>query len=214
MSVIAPCITVETAEEYNESIERLKPFADHIHIDVSDGEFAPVLLYDASKVWWPREWIADIHAMVKVPADYVDTLIAMKPNIITFHAETEGDLLPIMQKIKQADIKAGLAILRSTVPSTIAHLIKAADHILIFSGDLGHYGGVASMMQLEKIRLIKAINPNVEFSWDGGVNVSNAFTLMQGGVEILNVGGAISKTENPEAVYKALVSEINKQGVI
>ncbi len=214
MSVIAPCITVETAEEYNATIERLRPFADHIHIDVSDGQFAPVQLFDATQIWWPKEWIADVHAMVTNPADYVDLLIAMNPSIITFHAEAQGDLLPIFAKIKAAGIKAGLAILKQTVPSTIVPLLQAVDHVLIFSGDLGHYGGTASMMQLEKIRLIKAINPSLEFSWDGGVNVGNAFTLMQGGVEILNVGGAISKAENPQGIYEALVSEINKQGVI
>jgi ribulose-phosphate 3-epimerase len=214
MSVIAPCITVETAEEYNQSVERLKPFAERVHIDISDGQFAPVLLFDADKIWWPREWIVDIHAMVVNPGDYVDKLIALKPNLITFHAETGVDLLPIIQKIQKFGIKAGIALLRPTVPATVAPFIKAADHVLIFSGDLGHYGGIASMMQLEKIRLIRAINPEIEIGWDGGVSVLNAFTLTQGGVGVLNVGGAISTNENPEGVYRALIDEINKQGVI
>jgi ribulose-phosphate 3-epimerase len=93
-------------------------------------------------------------------------------------------------------------------------MIKAADHILIFSGDLGHYGGTASLMQLEKIRLVKAINPNAEIGWDGGANIDNAFTLAQGGVDVLNVGGAIGNAEDPASVYATLVREINKQGVI
>lgn len=38
-------------------------------------------------------------------------------------------------------------------------------------------------MQLEKIRLIKAINPSVEIGWDGGVAVDNAYSLVQGGVD-------------------------------
>ena len=214
MSIIAPAITVETEDQYRESIERLKPFVQRVHVDVSDGEFAPVFMVEPSKLWWPQEWIVDIHAMVMHPMDYVDQLIALKPHLITFHAETGINLVPIFDKIKKAGIKAGIALLKPTVPATIADEIRAADHVLVFSGDLGHYGGKASLMQLEKVRLIKAINPEVEIGWDGGVSVDNAFTLTQGGVNVLNTGGAVNNAENPEEVYATLVREINKQGVI
>ena len=192
MSVIAPSITVETEDQYRTAVERIKPFAQRVHIDISDGEFAPVLLLGLEKLWWPKEWIVDIHAMVNKPLDYVDRLIALKPHLITFHTETGVDLLPILEKIRRAGIKAGVALLKSTVPATVIGAINASDHVLIFSGDLGHYGGTASLMQLEKIRLVKAINPNAEIGWDGGVAIDNAFTLTQGGVNVLNTGGALN----------------------
>lgn len=214
MSVIAPSITVETADQYKEAVERYKPFAQRVHIDISDGQFAPVLLFPVESLWWPREWTVDIHAMVSHPADYLDKLIALRPNLITIHVETGVDVLPLIAKIKQAGIKAGIALLKPTVPATISAAISAADHVLVFSGDLGHYGGKASLMQLEKVRLIKAINPNVEIGWDGGVALENAFTLTQGGVNVLNTGGALSKAADPAAVYAELTKEINKQGVI
>lgn len=213
-SVIAPALLVETEEQYKASIDKMKPFAERVHIDISDGEFAPVFLVDSSKLWWPKEWTVDIHAMVMHPMEYVDRLIALKPNMIIFHTETGVNLIPIMEKIKKSGIKAGIALLKPTVPATVVDMIKAADHVLVFSGDLGYYGGKASLMQLEKVRLIKAINPNVEIGWDGGVNIDNAFTLTQGGVNVLNVGGAINNAEDPDAVYATLVREINKQGVI
>jgi len=213
-AVIAPSITVETEEEYRAMVDKIQPFTKRVHVDVSDGQFAPVFMVPPEKLWWPADWVVDIHAMVSQPADYVDKLIALKPRLIVFHAETGVDLLPIFEKIKKFGIKAGIALLKITVPSTVADAIKFADHALIFSGDLGHYGGTASMMQLEKIRLIKAINPEIEIGWDGGVNTDNAFMLTQGGVNILNVGGAIGRAENPLAVYDKLVEETNKQGVI
>ncbi len=213
-SVIAPAVLCETEDQYRENIDKIKSFANRIHIDVSDGEFAPVFLLDVSKLWWPKEWTVDIHAMVMHPMDYVDRLIALKPNLIIFHAETGVNLIPIMDKIKKAGIKAGIALLKPTVPATVEDMIKAADHVLVFSGDLGYYGGKASLMQLEKIRLIKNINPNAEIGWDGGVNIDNAFTLTQGGVNVLNTGGAINKADDPDDVYAKLVREANKQGVI
>jgi ribulose-phosphate 3-epimerase len=212
--VIAPSITVETEEEYKAGIERIKSFAQRVHIDVSDGAFAPVFLVEPEKLWWPREWVVDLHAMVTQPMDYMDKLIALKPHLITFHAETNVDLVPILANIKKYGIKAGVALLKQTVPATVTAAIKAADHVLVFSGDLGHYGGTASLMQLEKVRLIKAINPNVEIGWDGGISIDNAFTLAQGGVNVFNIGGALAKADDPASVYATLMREINKQGVI
>ncbi|MBC7868863.1 hypothetical protein H7X69_01625 [Candidatus Saccharibacteria bacterium] len=204
----------ETVDEYKAMVERLHPFAERVHIDISDGEFAPAFLLGEAHIWWPKEWTVDIHAMVARPMEHLQALIALKPNLITFHVETGVNLVPIIEEIKKAGIKAGIALLKPTVPSTVSAMIQAADHVMIFSGDLGHYGGKASLMQLEKVRLVKAINPSVEIGWDGGVSVDNAYTLTQGGVDVLNTGGAIAKADNPANAYAKLVREINKHGVI
>jgi ribulose-phosphate 3-epimerase len=214
MPVIAPCICVETDDQFKTSIEKIVPFAERVHIDISDGEFAPVFLVDVERIYWAQNWVADIHAMVARPSEYVQKLIALKPNLIIFHVEVQEDLMPTIQLIQQAGIKAGIALQRSTVPSSVAALIEQADHVMIFSGTLGHYGGNASLMQLEKVRLIKDIRPNVEIGWDGGVNVENAFSLAQGGVDVLNVGGAIAKSADWQEAYRAIVNESNKHGVI
>lgn len=214
MAVIAPCITVETADAYLESVQRLVPFAHRVHIDISDGEFAPSFLIGEDQLSWPQEWIVDVHAMVARPSEHIEKLIELKPHTIILHAEAQEDIVPILQKIKQADISAGVALLKTTVPAKVANALKEADHVMIFSGDLGHYGGEASMMQIEKIRLIKAINPRVEIGWDGGVSLDNAYTIASGGVDVLNAGGAIAKSDNPSDTFDKLTKESNKHGVI
>lgn len=214
MSTIAPTVLAETAEEYKKQIERVHGFAERVHIDLSDGEFAPSFTLSAAQIWWPQGWVVDIHAMVARPSDHLETLVGLKPNMIIFHAETQEDIVPILQHVKKFDIKAGIALLKSTVPSTVTPAIEAADHVMIFSGELGKYGGTASLMQLEKVRLIRAIRQDVEIGWDGGVNVENAFSLSQGGVDVLNVGSTIANAADPKSVYATLVSEINKHGII
>lgn len=214
MSTIAPALLAETADDYKAMVERIHPFAKRVHIDICDGEFAPTFTVGAAQVWWPQEWMVDIHAMVARPSEHLETLISLKPHLIIFHAETQEDIVPVLQHVKQFGIKAGVALLRSTVPSTVAPAIQAADHVMIFSGELGKYGGTASLMQLEKVRLIRMIRQDIEIGWDGGANVENAYSLSQGGVDVLNVGGAIAKADDPQAIYNALVAEINKHGVI
>lgn len=214
MSVIAPAILAETADDYKAEVERFHPFAERVHIDLTDGEFASSFTVSPAQVWWPQEWTVDIHAMVARPSEYLDTLISSKPNMIIFHVEVQEDIVAIIKRIQQAGIKAGIALLRSTVPSTVAAAIEIADHVMIFSGDLGKHGGTASLMQLEKVRLIRNIRSDVEIGWDGGVNVENAFGLAQGGVDVLNVGGTLANADDPKSVYATLVSEINKHGII
>jgi len=214
MAVIAPCVTVETSEELKASIERLTPFASRVHFDISDGEFAPTFLIGEDQLYWPANWQVDVHAMVARPSEHLDRLIALKPYTIIFHAEVTEDRAALITRIKQAGIRVGVALLKTTVPNTVADIIRQVDHVMIFSGDLGKYGGKASMMQLEKIRLVKAINPAAEIGWDGGVSIDNAYTLVQGGVDVLNAGGAIAKSEDPAATYAALTRETTKHGVI
>lgn len=214
MSVIVPTVTVETTEALTEAINRLKPFVRRVHMDISDGEFTPTFLINETQMSWPAEWEVDVHAMITRPSEHLGQIIAMKPSLIVLHAEAKENIVPQLETIKKAGIKAGVALLKTTVPAKVADAIKASDHVMIFSGELGYHGGTASMMQLEKIRLIKKINPKVEIGWDGGVKVSNAYTLSQGGVEVLNVGGEIANSNDPADTYNRLVREINKHGVL
>lgn len=213
-SVIAPVILAENAQQYKEQVDRITGFAERVHIDLTDGEFAPTFTVSIPELWAPEGWTIDIHAMVNKLDEYVPKLIALRPHLIIIHAEAEGDVLGALKEIKRSGIMAGLALLKPTVPQTVEELIKEAEHVLIFSGELGKFGGTASLMQLEKIRLVKMINPNVEIGWDGGVMVDNAYSLVQGGVNVLNVGGTIQKATDPPAMFAKLQQEISKTGVL
>lgn len=213
-AVITPAILAENAAQYKEQVDRITGFAERVHIDISDGEFAPTLTVSIPELWAPEGWMVDIHAMVDKLDDYIPKLIALRPNMIIVHAEAKGDVQTTLTQIRQAGINAGLALLRSTVPRTVEEMIKLADHVMIFSGELGRFGGSASLMQLEKIRLIKSINPGVEIGWDGGVSIDNAYSLVQGGVNVLNVGGVIQKASDPHAIFSKLQQEISKTSVL
>ena len=214
MSQIVPTIMVETIEQYRAETEKVGAFAHRVHVDISDGEFAPTFLLGEDQLYWPEGWEVDVHAMVERPSEHLAKLLQLKPTLVILHAEAQEDILPHFATLKNAGIKAGIGLLKTTVPSTVEPAIKAADHVMIFSGELGKHGGTASLMQLEKVRLVKKIKPEVEIGWDGGINMENAYTLAQGGVDVLNVGGTIAESDNPTDTYNQLVKEINKHGVI
>ncbi len=214
MTTITPAVLCESIEDYQASITRLEPFATRVHIDIADGEFAPTFTVSVNQLYWPANWEVDLHAMVARPSEYLPALLALKPRTIIFHAEVAEDLTPTLEQLKAAGVKAGIALLRPTVPKLVALYIEQAEHVMLFSGDLGHYGGKASLMQLEKVRLVRSIHPEVEIGWDGGASMENVFSLAQGGIDVINAGGAISKADDPEKAYKDLSIEANRHGVM
>ena len=85
---------------------------------------------------------------------------------------------------------------------------------MIFAGELGSQGGAIDMMQTEKVPLIRNIKPEVEIGWDGGINLSNVRALAHDGIDVLNVGSAITRAEDPAAMYQSLLVESEKKGVL
>lgn len=214
MSVVVPTVMAETIEQFQATMESAQTFARRVHIDLSDGDFAPTFLLPIDQMSWPEAMEVDIHAMIARPSEQLAQIVQKRPSLVILHAEAQEDILPHLQYLKQQGIRAGVALLKTTVPSTVEPLLKEADHIMIFSGDLGKFGGTASMMQLEKVRLIKNINPKAEIGWDGGASIENAYTLSQGGIDVVNAGGAINNAAVPADAYASMVKEINKHGVI
>lgn len=211
---VVPAILAESKIEYRKQIERVNNFARRVHIDISDGAFAPATTIDISNVWWPKEWKADMHLMAARPSEQLDIITKLKPSLCILHAEADEDLLPIFATLKNAEIRTGLAILPSTYPGLVKQYIDVVDHVLIFAGQLGVQGSPADMMQMEKIPIVRSMRPELEIGWDGGANKNTMRALAHADLDVINVGSALSKVDNPAEVYHELVSEIDKNGVL
>lgn len=215
-TVIAPTILAANKDQFTAFVNAYKGFAKRVQIDITDGQFAPTLTLPVADCTGlvPAEWTVDYHMMVASPSTHVDEVIKQKPSLVIFHVEAGEDLTPTFQKLKAAGIKAGVAIMKQTFPGAVAASIKAADHVLIFGGELGRQGGKADMLQVEKIPLVKAINPEAEIGWDGGANMKNARALAHAGVDVIYVGSAIAASTNPQEMYEKLVGDLDKKGVV
>jgi ribulose-phosphate 3-epimerase len=209
MAIICPTVLAQNPHLYREQIERLQPFATRVQIDLMDGEFTPTRSIKPIQAWWPDNWTADVHLMFQHPLEHLETLISLHPNMVIIHAEAEGDLVGMLKHLQRLDIKAGVALLKGTDPEVARQLITIADHVLLFSGDLGRFGGVADLSVLSKVAKIKAMKPTAEIGWDGGANEGNVVRLKEGGVDVINVGSAIAKADDPATAYATLVSKIS-----
>lgn len=214
ISIVAPTILTKNPTEFKEIVQKYHPFTKRAHIDISDGTLTPEVTVNETACWWPKGWHVDIHMMTTNPAAHVDNLIKLHPNLVIFHPESKDDLIPIFNTLKENGMKVGIALLKGVYPPAIKPLIEAADYALIFSGDLGKYGGTADTLLLEKVPLIEAIHPGIEIGWDGGANLSNIRTLVHGGITVINVGSAIAGAEDPQKMYEAMMLETEKEDPI
>lgn len=209
MAVICPTVTSLNMHQYREQMERAAVFAKRIHIDFMDGKFAPTKSPGIHQSWWPDHIIADLHVMHEHPENDLDEIIKRKPNLVIVHAEAGGNFVVIARRLHEANIKAGVALLAKTPLSTIKPALELMDHLLIFSGDLGHFGGEVDVELLDKVREAKQMKPELEIGWDGGIKDSNIQHLVEAGVDVLNVGGYIQRAENPQERYDILQSLVH-----
>lgn len=204
MASLVPTVMAVDAHDYRAQMERVAAFAAQVHIDCTDGVFAPTKSPPIGSAWWPEALIADLHTMYQRPLDHLEDIIRLKPHLVIVHAEADGDFARIAEALHQADIRTGVALLAETPVNILDSSLEMIDHVLIFSGKLGHFGGEVDLGLLDKVRQLKSKKPALEIGWDGGINQSNIAALVAGGVDVLNVGGAIQKAANPQAAYDTL----------
>ncbi len=211
MVSICPTITTDNPATYRLQIEQTLGYAHRLHIDLSDGIFTNNKLIDIDEVWWPGGVRADLHVMYADPFEHTEALIALQPQLVIVHAEADGDFGAFAERLHHHGIETGIALLPQTPASTLGGALELIDHVLVFSGNLGHFGGQADMQLLEKVREIRRLKPTVEIGWDGGVNDQNAKALAEAGVDVLNVGGFLHGAQNPVAAYDSLLTAITGQ---
>ncbi len=163
-------------------------------------------LINLIQAYLPEGITVDLHLMYRRPIDHIETIVSLNPSMVIIQAEAEGDLTGMIGHLKKFGIKTGLCLLASSEAQQAAELIKEADHVLLFGGNLGHFGGHADLSVLKKIPIIKELNPEAEIGWDGGANIENVQQLATSGVDVINVGSAIQGAKEPGDVYKQLSS--------
>jgi ribulose-phosphate 3-epimerase len=221
MSVIVPTIMARTVEEYKATWKKYYNVAERVQIDVADADFAAEASLSLQDILasggWPSDRQVDLHIMSANPQNYVPLLLQKRPHLVIFHAEVEQDLLTDFQPLREAGIKVGVAFMKKTYPKTYEKYLQAVDHALIFNGnkeDLGSHAKVINMLLLEKVGIIRSINPALEIGWDGGATMESVHQMTVGGVNVINVGSALSTADDAAKAYADLVAEANREGVI
>jgi ribulose-phosphate 3-epimerase len=204
MASVAPTILAETPSDYAARIDRVKPFAKRLHIDVCDGVFIDTKTVGLSQVYDIDGVPFDLHLMISHPEGQIENIVALQPQLVIIHFEVQTDHTELFRQLRALDIRAGLAISPEITIEQVKDLLPNLDHLLVFTGRLGHNGGEFRVDCLEKIGQAREINPSLEIAVDGGINQETGRMAIDAGADLLDCGSFIHDSDDPEIAYIAL----------
>ncbi|HVQ44497.1 MAG TPA: hypothetical protein VMT30_06030 [Candidatus Saccharimonadia bacterium] len=204
MAQIAPTINATTPQDYARRIDNVKSFATRLHIDAGDGVFTDVKTVGLSQVYDIDGVPFDLHLMMVHPESQIENIISLQPHLVIVHYEAAFDREAFFRQIREMDIKVGLAVGTETMIEQVKDILPTIDHLVVFTGRLGHNGGEFRADCLEKIAQARAINPDLEIAVDGGLNQTTARLAVEAGANLLDVGSFIQDAADPEMAYIAV----------
>ncbi len=204
MIQLAPSILSADFSRLGEDVKKIETAGAHlIHVDVMDGHFVPNISYGATvmkSLCGKTQMPFDVHLMIENPDQYIGDFVTDQTEYITVHQEACPHINRTLQHIRSLDVKPGVAINPGTPVSALDYVLEDADLILVMSVNPG-FGGqkfipstLRKAQELKELREKRGLNFRIEI--DGGINVTNAKSVIDAGVEILVAGSSVFKADD------------------
>ena len=148
--------------------------------------------------------------MIIEPDKYINLFRDLGSDILTIHYEACTHLHRTVDAIKQAGMKAGIALNPHTPVNLLSDIVTDIDLVCLMSVNPGFGGQSFIENTYKKIcelnELKNKTNSNFLIEIDGGVNSKNAPKLLECGANVLVAGSFVFKSANPLSTIAHLKS--------
>jgi ribulose-phosphate 3-epimerase len=206
MIKIAPSVLSADFGILGEEVAKVEPVADLLHVDIMDGHFVPNLTIGpmvVEAIHRRTRVPLDVHLMIQNPERFIGAFAQAGATYLTVHAEVCPHLHRTLQQIREAGLKAGVALNPSTSLHSVENVLDQVDLILLMSVNPGFGGQSFIPFVLKKIeelaRRLHNVSPRPELEVDGGIKLENCRDVAQAGATILVAGSAIFGAPDPRA---------------
>lgn len=182
-----------------------------VHYDVMDNHFVPNISFGEQFVKQVMAAIpeirADIHLMIDLPGHY-EKFLALKPRVLTIHAEASENIIPYLREARSERILAGISLKPDTPIDVLKDLAGEFDLLLIMSVEPGFSFQKFIPQSLQKIQQARSFfGDNLILEADGGINRQNMHMLKEAGLNWFVMGGGFFNDPSPGTLFFNLNNE-------
>lgn len=199
--IIAPSLLAADVLRLGEQVREAESGgADRIHLDIMDGHFVPNLTFGPLVVKAVRTATRlplGVHLMIEQPERFIGEFAGAGADIITVQVETCPHLHRVVTQIKEAKVRAGVALNPATPVCMVEEILPYVDQVLVMTVNPG-FGGQSFIKTMPpKIQAVRTLNHRqshpIDVVVDGGIDAETAPLVVKAGANVLVAGSAIFK---------------------
>jgi ribulose-phosphate 3-epimerase len=198
---------------------------DSIHLDVMDGHFVDNITLGPAVIASLRPVTRlpfHTHLMISRPLRYADRFAEAGSDLLIFHAEADDDPDAVIDAIRAAGKRPGIAINPETPGSAVHRYLDRLDLVLAMTVHPGWGGQEFIAEVMPKMAALQDEIANrglaVEIGVDGGVNLETIAAAYGAGGRVLVTGNALYATDGPlgdvvNALRRAAIADVQTSQV-
>lgn len=202
---------------------------DTLHIDILDGHFSPSMPLGLDTIKQLRKVTNlkfDVHIMSTNNQFFIEEMIDVGVEQITFHIEKESHVDRYIKLIKKNNIKVGIALNPATPISVLDYVLPECDTVLLmlinpgFATDKGEQQVSYAAKKVEDMaRMIKERGLSTKIEVDGRVSFDTIPNLVRAGADMLVAGSTSfydknnSLKENKAIMEKRIAEGLNEEAI-
>lgn len=200
-------------DNYEQAIDKINNTdCDFIHLDIMDNTFTNNVSFskeDSKTIVDKSKKKIDVHLMSYDLNNLIDYYISLKPSIISFHYEATNNINEYIEKIKENNIKVGLAINPNTSIDKIKEYLPFIDVVLVLSVLPGKSGQKFIDSTKDKIKELYKIRNKYNYliEVDGGIN-KDTIDLVNNYTDIVVSGSFITDANNYQSQIDLLKKSV------